>query len=189
MKPIITVWLLCIWLCGCVNFQKIPVESDYSYLGNFQEYQTYNFFTNLDSNPETLGRTSLIKEAVGNRMRLLGYRYNDINPDISIAISFFEKDTKFLGFSQPEIETWISHRGDNADYQPVNYKLYEGTLLIQLIDNDKTTSIWQGYSSGGFGKLKSDDTRKLNHAVWQIMDKYRVFAKGSLAKAEYISNE
>lgn len=184
MRPYLLMGLLALWLCGCMNLQKIPVESDYSYEGDFQEYQTFNFFTNLESNSDQETNSLLIKKAINDRMRILGYRFNDENPDISVAISFFQKETKFPGFGQPEIDYWVNQRNDEAKYQPVNYKLYQGTLLIQFIDNKSISTIWQGYSSGGYGTLNQDDTRKINHAVWQIMDRYKVFAKRTLVSAE-----
>ena len=184
MKPYLLVWLIGVLPFGCINFQKVLVEYDYSYLGEFNRYQTYNFFTDSKYNSDNSGNIDLIKNTVNSRMQLLGYLYDDQNPDISIAISFFQKDTRFVGFNQPVMERWIDQPDQCAMYEPSNYKLYAGTLLIQFIDNDKTTAIWRGYSSGGFGKLSMNDARVINHATWQIMDKYRVFAKGSIARLD-----
>lgn len=166
-------------LMSCLGSRDYVVESDYSYYGKFKRYKTYSFITQQKFNYDTLVPDILLRDAIKYRMSLLGYKESYEDPNILIAYKIFFNDFKFNGYIQPELEEWLEKEGVVKEtFDPVKYKLKQGTLLILFVDRKQQKAVWQGYNSGLIDPATLDDERYVKGTVRTIFDKYKVFARG-----------
>jgi len=175
--------ILLLGLVSCFSSRDFVVESDYSYYGNFRKYSSYTFLQMQQFNQDTLIPDNLIKDAISFRMSLLGYKEDPMNPSILVAYKMFFNDFVFQGWEQPELEVWLEKEGIvEEEFDPVKYKLKEGTLMILFVDRKKKKAIWQGYNSGLIDPTTLDNERFVKGTVRTIFDKYKVFAEGYIDK-------
>lgn len=168
-----------VFLSSCLVYKELPVEYDYSYKGNFKKYRTF----------DTTITNVIIERSILSRMKFLGYTQSESKPHLLVCYKMFPDRLTFYGYSQPEIEQWITHQDTNLDYDPKKLDLHTGTLLIQLFDRRQNRSIWQGYSTALYGSIDFKDNRNLRNAVISILDKYRFWAEGFIEGAGANSTE
>ncbi len=164
---------------GCLGYKEFPVESDYSYAGDFKKYKTFNFLDTRSSGPDSSMQNDVIEGAIRARMELQGYEYSEMDPRLLVSYKIFYDSLFFTGYEQPDIEMFLEYE-ENVDQEmdPVKYNLRQGTLLVLMYDRERKKSIWQGYASGVFSNQYFTDKRYLQGAVRSIFDQYKVFAQG-----------
>lgn len=176
-------FILLIGLASCFSSRDFIVESDYSYFGNFKNYKSYTFIQMQKFNQDSLIPDDLIRDAIHFRMSLLGYQEDQSNPNILVAYKMFFSDFVFQGWDQPELEKWLENEGIvEEEFDPVKYKLKQGTLMILFVDRKQKKAIWQGYNSGLIDPATLDDERFVKGTVRTIFDKYKIFAEGYYRK-------
>ena len=179
-------------LSGCFALREARIESDYSYSGDFRRYRTYDFVSGegLIADSSRLGMA--LRDAINARLRQQGYKPATKRPDLLVNFKLFEGTTKFRGYKQEELETWIKHAPaedentparDRQGYEPVRMLLVDGTLLVTLVDARNQRAVWNGYASGV--ELPNGPTAEivLRRSVRSIFDHYRVFTEGYLDAA------
>lgn len=189
LRPSLLLSVLALSLSGCFALREARIESDYSYSGDFRRYRTYEFVSGegLIADSSRLGRS--LREAISGRLRQQGYKPATKRPDLLVNFKLFEGTTKFRGYQQEELETWIKRapvEDDNTPedlrhgYDPVRMLLTDGTLLVTLVDARNQRAVWNGYASGV--ELPSGPTAEiiLRRSVRSIFDHYRVFTEGYL---------
>ncbi len=171
--------LVILFSAGCMGYKEFPVESDYSYSGEFKRYKTFNFLDTRSSGADSSMQNDVIENSIRARMELQGYEYTDRDPRLLVSYKIFYDSLFFTGYEQPDIEMFIEYE-ENIDQNmdPVKYNLRQGTLLVLMYDRERKKSIWQGYASGVFGNQYFADKRYLQGAVRSIFDQYKVFAEG-----------
>ncbi len=180
MRAICTIATLStLFLTACLGYKEFPVESDYSYSGEFKKYKSFNFLDTRSSGPDSSMQNNIIEDAIKARMELQGYEYTTQNPRLLVSYKIFYDSLFFTGYEQPDIELFLEYE-ENIDQEmdPVKYNLRQGTLLVLMYDRERKKSIWQGYASGVFGNQYFADKRYLQGAVRSIFDQYKVFAEG-----------
>lgn len=181
MKTVYALLLLLITttFSGCFGFRNYVVESDYSYYGRFKKYKTFNFFTEMNVDAISSAEDTLIRELIQQRMELQGYKMAEQKPNLMVAYKVFYDDFSFKGYNQPAIDQWTKTEDESETYEPVKYRLQEGTLLILLYDNKRDKAIWQGYASGLFGdQYALTSKRHIRRAIRSIFDQYQFLADG-----------
>lgn len=163
---------------GCMRYNDYVVESDYSYHGKFKKYRTFNFIRESSIKSDTSFQNVVIENAIKSRMELQGYRMNSKKPNILVSYRVFDDDLNFKGFNQPDIQHWVKTEKVDLEYNPIDYSLKQGTLLVILVDNKKQNAIWQGYASGLFGHTYTQSERAIKGAVRSIFDRYQFFVEG-----------
>lgn len=180
-------FILFIIISGCYSYREYPVEYDYSYHGKFKKYKTFTFMENqgIDkSMPNTV-----IQRAIKKRMELQGYRQKSSKPNLLVSYKIFFDSLNFRGYDQPDIEKWIKSQRVDQEYDPRNYDLRKGTLLIQFYDRKQERAIWQGYATGVYGNIYFDNERQLKVAVRSILDRYQFLAQDFLKDKEFVIQE
>jgi len=171
-------------MMSCLGSRDFVVESDYSFHGKFRRYKTYSFIDQQKFSSDTLVPDALLQEAIQYRMSLLGYRETKDKPNILVAYKMFFEDFKFNGYIQPELEVWMEHEGVVEEtFDPIKYRLKEGTLLILFVDRKQQKAIWQGYNSGLISPTSLDNERYVKGSVRTIFDKYKIFARGYIEES------
>lgn len=152
------------------------VESDYSYAGSFKNYKTFDFMTEIGSGKDSVNQRQAIQDAIHRRMELQGYKFNQNRPDLLVSYKMFYGDFNFYGYNQPDFESWLVYENDQERYDPVTYKMYEGTIIVILWDRKKRRVVWQGYATTMFGNPYQNE-KYIKWAVRSIFDQYRVFGE------------
>ncbi|MFT6866875.1 MAG: hypothetical protein ACJA08_001713 [Cyclobacteriaceae bacterium] len=186
MKNIIGIILIAL-LTSCIAEREYVVDYDYSYKGKFKKYKTFSFLTTNDTINYNGMSDFLIKEEIQRRMKSQGYAYNEKKPSILIAYKIFGEDFKLQGYEQLDLVNWETNYGQYdlsdediseiqiAKYNDTHIDLRKGTLLIDFIDTQTHSVIWQGYASGLFddATLFSKDAK---YAVRTILNQYKLLA-------------
>lgn len=183
-KNLFIFFISVIMLSGCMRYKDYVVESDYSYQGKFRKYRTFNFIRENNSKSDTSYQNLVIENAIKSRMEMQGYRLNSKKPNILVSYRVFDEDLNFKGFNQPDIMQWVKTEKSDMEYNPIDYSLKQGTLLVILVDNKKQNAIWQGYASGLFGHTYSQSERAIKGAVRSIFDRYQFFVEGVQEEGE-----
>ena len=189
MKALSTVALLTLlFFASCMGYKEFPVESDYSFEGEFRRYKTFNFLDTRSSGVDSSLQNDIIESAIRARMELQGYEYATRDPRLLVSYKIFYDSLFFTGYDQPDIELFVEYE-ENIDQEmdPVKYNLRQGTLLVLMYDRERKKSIWQGYASGVFGDSFYSDKRYLQGAVRSIFDQYKVFAEGFVVQKKKVS--
>lgn len=178
---------LLIIFASCYSYREYPVEYDYSYHGKFRNYKTFDFIHHTSAD-ETVSNAT-IQNAIVNRLALQGYKQKDVKPNLLVSYKIFFDSLNFRGYDQPEIEKWVKYQKTDENYDPRQYDLRKGTLLIQFYDRKQERSIWQGYATGVYGNIYFDNERQLKIAVRSILDRYQFLAEDFLKNKEFVIEE
>lgn len=199
--------VLLVALSSCVSQKDFIIESDYSYLGRFNKYKTFDF-VNIDKRDSTSHNPELEKWIM-NRMESQGYSFSKKKPDIYVNYKIYFSDMKYRGYNQEELGNYLNKEVSLAsndqfeeelylseselaemesaeeaarrkEYDTRYYTMDSGTLLIILVDRRKHSAVWQGYASGVFALGAENLDRQLRRAAGVIFDKYQVVADGYL---------
>jgi hypothetical protein len=194
-------------LGSCVSQKDFIIESDYSYLGRFNKYKTFDF-VNIDKRDSSSHNPDLEKWII-SRMESQGYSYSNRKPDIYVNYKIYFSDLKYRGYNQEDLNAYLNKEVslasndefedevylsdaeltelENAEaasrkreYDSRYYTMDSGTLLIILVDRRKHSAVWQGYASGVFALGADNLDRQLRRAAGVIFDKYKVVADGYL---------
>ncbi len=176
MKNLFPILLFVFIVMGSCMRNEYLVESDYSYAGSFKNYKSFDFMTEIGSGKDSVTQRQFIQEAIQRRMELQGYRYNQNKPDLLVSFKMFYGDFNFYGYNQPDFENWLVYENENENYDPVTYKMYEGTIIVILWDRKKRRVVWQGYATTMFGNPYQNE-KYIKWAVRSIFDQYRIFGE------------
>jgi len=171
----LTIIFVLVIFSSCMRNEYL-VESDYSYRGKFKKYNSFGFMTDIGINSDSVNQRYAIEEAIKRRMNLQGYKYKDNRPDILVSYKMFYDEFKFNGFYQPDFTSWLVTEDEDEVYEPVKYKMYEGTIIVILWDRKQESVVWQGYATTIFGNPNKNN-KYINWAVRSIFDQYRVFGE------------
>ena len=171
-------------IVGCYSYREYPVEYDYSYRGKFKNYKTFAFLDDGQMDESTTD--AAIEKAIKNRLELQGYRFKTEKPNLLVSYMIYFDSLSFRGYDQPDIEKWIKYQKEDMDYDPKQYDLKKGTLLIQFYDRRQDRSIWQGYATGVYGNIYFNNERQLRVAVRSILDRYQFLAEDFLKDKEFV---
>ncbi len=152
------------------------VESDYSYLGKFKNYKTFQFMTEIGVNQDSVRQREIVRDEILKRMELQGYAIEEKKPDLLVSYKIFLDRFDFQGYDQPNMETWLSTEDQDEEYDKVTYNMYKGTIVVLFWDRKRSLVVWQGYASTVFDNPYRND-KYLKWAVRSIFDQYRVFGE------------
>ncbi len=189
--------LSCLILISCSSQKDFITDSDYSYLGKFKDYKTFDFARLIET--DTLIE-ELIETTIASKLLSQGYRYKEKNPDLLIVYKLYFEDFEMSGYDQPNIESWVyngwGEKFENeiayghsllpsnvkAQYDDQKYIMKKGTLLVSFYDRKWNKSVWQGYASGVFDKSSDSAEKNLKIAANRIVREFRLVANGYIAK-------
>ncbi len=186
MKSSTVLLVLIFLLTSCIAERDLIIESDYSYHGKFKKYDTFNFLTLNDTVNFNGLSDSMIKHEIERRLNAQGYEKSD-KPSFYVAYKVYGSDLTFRGYDQIDLDSWEQNFAEIAEnestleylkeakYVDREYRLSEGTLLIDFIDRKTSGLIWQGYASGLFSN-QSYFSKDIRYSVRMILNEYRVLA-------------
>ncbi len=203
MKALYTA-IIILAVSGCSSYDYV-VESDYSYKGDFNKYNSF-VFAQIEGFPGTTNEKDVIEKYVKNTLTAWGYTHESRRSGLIVFYTVFYDDFNFKGFNQPDFQAWLRSNYSDKEivfkkdtlpdgsiaeayargakyykeyYNIESYIMREGTVLISFVDRRKRKTVWQGYASGVFGEDSDKNERIMRSAVIRIMDEYKLLAFGS----------
>lgn len=194
MKIKIGLLISTFWLASCSTLQ---IVSDFDKEANFSEFRTFSISEPRDIDYQSDPRLNQLNlnrltRAIKQEMMLRGYSESK-NPDLTINI--FAKITpkaEILKDTSPYLPyrgyyRYYGYRGyynywgsgwNYAETAVVNYK--EGTLVIDIVDNDNEKLVWQGVAIKTLQNVTKNPEARINALVTQIFEKYPYIAGSNI---------
>ncbi|WKK84627.2 DUF4136 domain-containing protein [Marivirga arenosa] len=173
-KVYIPLLFLFLFISGCFVSKEYPVEYDYNFLGDFDDYKSFDFFMFETYLPEAPKK--LVKSTIKSHLELLGYKYDPENPSFYVSYFYINDSLKYKGYDQPRMESFVKYRSDTQKekekYLEKKLNIDKGTLVINFTETDDYSMIWQGYTTDLYSENIFDDPRKIRVAVLSILNNY-----------------
>ncbi|MBO3271006.1 DUF4136 domain-containing protein [Hymenobacter defluvii] len=167
---------------GDANQTGTPYSSvsttDNSDAVDFTKYKTYSWASQVRDEGNTvyflndLVFKAMVRDAVDHEMVSRGYTYSPSGGDLLLNFRVFDQPTEIR--SNENLGTGYWGANETYAYNTRNQvKLDRGSILVQMIDRNKSVEVWQGYASGlTNGNAFDKDKNKVYTAVGQIFNKY-----------------
>ena len=113
------------------------------------------------------GREHHIGREIKSEMEALGYTYAETNPDLIVTYKVLDKPGKVMQF---QASSNVATPGPSIE----EYETEAGTLMVSIMDREKSEVVWQGFVSG----LKDDndkftsDERQIRAAAEILFDRF-----------------
>jgi Domain of unknown function (DUF4136) len=150
------------------------VQTDYDHHVDFSQYKTYSWAKVETSNSIWDSR---VKDAVDKELQSKGLTQAPSDGDIAIVAVGTTRE-------KPTLETYYSGGfggwgwrgfGDTATTTVENYK--EGTLVVDMFDNNTRKLIWRGTSSDTLSDKSEKNIKKLDKGVDKMFKDFPPKAK------------
>ncbi len=168
---IIHPFLILITLLAATSCSSLQVSSDYDETANFTQYKTFSFH---DKGVEKLQLNDLDKRRVINaitaELTAKGMQPAKENPDLIVNILASNKEKIDINYYNDPYWGWY-HYPWGMNQASVN-QYTEGTLIIDLIDNQKNTLVWQGMGTGFRVDNIQNKAEKIKEAINAIISLY-----------------
>jgi len=170
----ISLLLIFFILNGCFVSKEYPVEYDYNFLGDFNNYNSFGFFVTDTYMPDAPKK--LVQSTIKSHLELLGYEYNPENPSFYVSYFYINDSLNYKGYEQPKMDSFIKYRSDKEkekeEYKKQKFSIEQGTLVINFTETKDYSMIWQGYTTDLYSENIFDDPRKIRVAVLSILNNY-----------------
>ncbi|MDA0196121.1 MAG: DUF4136 domain-containing protein [Bacteroidetes bacterium] len=178
MKKVLTIIVAIIFLSSCASYYDRIIESDYSYGGKFNRYDSFDFMINQDSGVEG-EQQQLVEKFIGQRLGNMGYSYTKKRPSLIVSYKIYYDDFYMNGYLQPNFAAWAetklhddvkivkaSNEADDSDTEDLKdyYTVTNNGSFIDIDDEE-------------YGDLKCEMTegtllitffdRRAKQTVWQ----------------------
>ncbi|WP_290697969.1 DUF4136 domain-containing protein [Lacinutrix sp.] len=152
--PYLILAILCISSCA-----PIYVNHDYEKSTNFQDYKTYNFFSNIESGLNSLDENRLMS-ALETKLNAMGLEKSE-NASFLIDI----KSDEFQENSRNNVGVGLGggNRGFGGGISvgiPVGQPSINMQITVEFVDESKTGLFWQATSECGFKPNQKPEKRE-----------------------------
>lgn len=164
--------------------QSITVESHEVEDTDYGKYKSFYWTSQVDNKLDEghyflddLILKDQVREAVKGELLGLGYEMDQIEPDLLVNFRVFDEATRLRGTTEGYGDTYWGI-GNVNQMDTTSYQVDAGTLLINLVDRETGTIVWNGFASGLIdGDSFIKDKGKIHEAVNMIFDDYNQRAK------------
>jgi len=152
---------------GCAS--SLRVRTDYDRNANFKRYRTFAIRDgNSSGNPVMDQR---IKTDIASALKAKGL--DEVRPENADLIVVPHTATRTKRTYDTFYDTWgPGWRWRWAQPAVVVNEFQVGTLVIDIFDNMAKTAVWHGYASGVLADEPSENARKADKAVDEILQQY-----------------
>ncbi len=198
-----TIWIVAVTLFFCSCSEVHQVYTNTSGEVGFNQFKTYAWLPVIDTSPRSLfyyqNLQFNIMQRVNYEMHERGYRIDTINPDLLVLLHLrLRKDDKQTVRIAPLSNKYsYYYKGFTPSYWNPDFYLYyntvkairptdvtaipytTGTLVIDVIQNEKDKLIWRGWS---MTPVKSDFTKRdFIQIVDDLFQRYPVDKRNRIA--------
>ncbi len=181
MRTIIT--LLLVMTIGIVNAQK--VTGDFEESTDFSKYKTYEFIGWQDDSDQVMNDfdKKRLRESIQSEMAARQFEYVESGGDMAVSL-FVVVDQKTSTTAYTNYYGGAGYgrgrRGHGGwgngsattSYSENDY--LEGTLVLDMLDEESKDLIWQGVATGTINKNPQKREKKIPKAVTKLMKKFPV---------------
>lgn len=148
LKDLMSITMLLV-ICVSPAICQELVAVDESADADFGNYETYTWTSEMnnttsDANISDQSLNLAIQEAISNELDDLGYTRNSGDPDFIVSYRILKEDTQLQGKPETPNISPMTTAGDELR----TYDVEAGTLVVQLLDKEEGTMVWQGFASG-----------------------------------------
>ncbi len=157
------------WLAVSCTSQRARVDTNDDYLSRFSLNQTYAILQSGDFRTLSEEQQQAVQQEIDRQMQARGYRKVQRNPDLAIVFSLYGAVCTWHESKLVRETRAFSGRKSRKN----------GTLVIQMVDENLNRSVWLGYASGLMARNDvALEDRQLKAVTRQILDEYREMAPG-----------
>jgi len=109
MKQIVPIIITIALLSSCAAYYDRIIESDYSYAGKFNRYDSFDFMINQDAGVDD-GQQKLVERFIGQRLGNMGYKKTEKRPSLIISYKVYYDDFYMNGYLQPNFTAWAQDK-------------------------------------------------------------------------------
>ncbi len=164
--------LYLLMLC-CFSCTAVRVSYDYDKGTDFSNYQTYNYFENLETGLSELDTRRLLR-AIDSTMQLKGIQFSD-EPDFFVNIQTRE----FRNPSRNSVGVGVGGTGGTVGGGvsvglPLGGNTMEKEIIFDFVDSQKDELFWQAVTETAFRENASpaEKEQKLQQIVLKVLSKY-----------------
>lgn len=164
--------ILLVVMCA-VSCSSVRVNYDYDKSVNFADYNTYNYYPEMQTGLSDLDSKRLYN-AIDSTMRMSGILLSE-EPDFYINI----QSNSYVTPNNSTVGVGIGGTGSNVGGGvsigvPIGGANLERELIFDLVDSQRDALIWQATSLSNFSENNSPNTRerKLYEIVAKVFSKY-----------------
>jgi hypothetical protein len=176
--------LLCSTMFSYAQAQRISVESEKAANTDFSKFKTFYWISQIDSESDKgsvfflndLVLQAQVIDAVKAELMGLGYTLDANKPDMLVNFRVFDSPTTLRIPEDYGNNYWGGYQLRPISDRTIDVKA--GTLLINLIDRENGTIVWQGFASGLINNnafIKDEAT--IHEAVNLIFENFNERAK------------
>lgn len=193
--PILLLLLFALFTTGCAQQPAVTVGADQrggtdtniaggintttsTNRPDFSKYKTYSWASQITNPQQSVYFLNdmlfkvMVRDAVEHEMVSRGYKYQPTGGDLVVNFRAFDEPVEIASNDNLGNAYWASNEPYAYNTQD-KVSLDKGSILVQMIDREKGTNVWQGYASGlTDGNLFNKNKDKVYVAVGQIFDKY-----------------
>ena len=169
MKKFLIIFAIALFFTSCAT---IDVATDYDREVNFDKYQTYAFFKpGIDQAEISDLDKKRILRAIDTELSAKGMTKSE-NPELLVSIFTTTKEKVNIvqnnfGYGWGWSPFFWGGAGGINTYTDI-----EGTLFIDLIDQERNELVWQGLGTGILSLDKDRKEEKINKIVAEIIEEY-----------------
>lgn len=148
------------------------VQTDYDRNVNFNNFKTYNYFSNIEWGNYSELDARRFYQAIDNQMAGKGFTKSE-NPDFIIDIQPTQRQTKRTTSS---VNVGVSNWGRGVSVGgsvgiPIRTKQLDNQIVIEMVNASNDQMIWQGIYEKTTS-AKADKNRVIENAVDKIFAKF-----------------
>ncbi len=144
---------------------------------DFSAYKTYSWASQI-SNPQNsvfflndMVFKGMVRDAVEHELATRGYTYQPTGGDLVVNFRSFDEPVEISTNENLGSGYWGAN--ESYAYNNQRVKLDKGSIMVQMIDRNKSEVVWQGYASGlTDGNVFNKNKDKVYVAVGQIFQGY-----------------
>ncbi|MCR9014906.1 DUF4136 domain-containing protein [Aquiflexum gelatinilyticum] len=151
---------------------------------DLSEYKTYEWIFTKENIPEDQlifdGSTMLIynntsanknvKDAIDTQLAAKGFSHDKSSPDMLVNFHILEKPTELRTFTLTNGQNYLGFGPKTTNSKMVPVKA--GTVMVNFIDANTGTQLWQGFASGAFDATDMKDFSNLEAKVIAIFNEW-----------------
>ena len=152
-----------------------PIKTEYDPKADFTQYKTFCWLQGCEftfTGPAYLDDSLVqetVKSAIIAEMKLKGLQYNDNTPDLLIDFHITIENEKVIYYHGIE---------DEPNYyrtpflQPESITLTKGSLLIHMVDRQRSEVVWQSQAEGYMESPPDLSSKNIRNGIGKVLKDY-----------------
>ncbi|HSF52300.1 MAG TPA: DUF4136 domain-containing protein [Algoriphagus sp.] len=174
-KNILCTFILTVFTASLAFAQQTYTDKNVDV--NLSEYQTYEWVFSKETIPENhviidgslmllynnMSANKHVKDAIDTQMEAKGFSHDPNNPDMLINFQILENPTELRTYTMTNGQNYLGFGPKSMSSKMVPVKA--GTVIVNFIDAETGSQVWQGFASGAFDVTDMKDVSNLEAKV------------------------